>query len=54
MAIASFVEELARLRAFYRQSAQHERTGSKAEVLARLLPLHADAGDRVGAAQFLF
>lgn len=53
IAIASFVEELPRLRSLYEQSAQHEQPGRKPEVLIRLLPLHADAGDRVGTPELL-
>jgi hypothetical protein len=53
MAVASFVQDLSRLRTLYGQSAQHKRPGSKPQILACFLPLHADAGDRVGAPEFL-
>ena len=53
MSIASFLQELSRLRTLYWQAAQHERSGRKPEILIRLLPLHADAGDRVGTPELL-
>jgi hypothetical protein len=53
MAVASFMQDLTRMRTLYWQSTQDKGPGSEPEILACLPPLHADAGDRVGAPEFL-
>jgi hypothetical protein len=54
MSIASFVQELARLRSLYRESAQHERPGSKSEILICLVSVHADTDGCISAPELLF
>ena len=54
LAIASFVEQLARCGLLDRQSAEHERTRRKPEILIRLLTFQTDACDGLRAPKFLF
>jgi hypothetical protein len=48
------VEQLARRGLLDRQSAEHERTRRKTEILIRLLTFQTDACDGLSAPQFLF
>ena len=54
LAIASFVEQLARRGLFDWQSAEHERTRCETEILIRLLSFQTDACDGLRAPKFLF
>jgi hypothetical protein len=54
MSISPLVQELPRLGAFYRQSAQNERARRESQTLISLLPFKAHAGDRIGTSEFLF
>jgi hypothetical protein len=54
LAIASFVEQLAHRGLLDRQSAEHERTRRKTEILIRLLAFQADACNGLSAPKFLF
>ena len=54
LAVASLVEQLAGGWLFDRQSAEHEGTRSKPQVLIRLLTFQTDACDCLSAPKFLF
>jgi hypothetical protein len=54
LAVASLVEQLAGGWLLDRQSAEHERTRRKTEILIRLPAFQTDAGDGLGAPKFLF
>jgi hypothetical protein len=54
LAVASFVEQLARCGLFDRQSAKHEWAGRKPQILIRLLTFQTDAGNGLSAPKFLF
>ena len=54
LAIASLMEKLAGSGLLDRQSAEHEWSGRKPQVLIRLLTFQTDAGDGLCAPKFLF
>lgn len=47
MPVPALMKQLSRPRPLYGQSAQYERSGGEAEILIRLLSLHADTGDGI-------